>query len=71
MTCRSPPVSATSTSGHDSDYHEIYQQLATLEFPWDIYQALSFALLRTYAVPSIGQLLHRTGEFTARVQERY
>lgn len=55
----------------DTDYHEIYRQLATLEFPWDIYQALSFALFRTYAVPSIGQLLHRTGEFTARVQKRY
>ncbi|MDQ6849410.1 MAG: DUF2236 domain-containing protein [Actinomycetota bacterium] len=55
----------------DTDYHEIYRQLATLEFPWDIYQALSFALFRTYAVPSIGGLLHRTGEFTARVQKRY
>jgi len=55
----------------DADYHEIYRQLATLEFPWDIYQALSFALFRTYAVPSIGQLLHSTGEFTARVQKRY
>lgn len=55
----------------DTEYHEIYRQLATLEFPWDIYQALSFALFRTYAVPSIGQLLHRTGEFTARAQKRY
>ncbi|MEP7178530.1 MAG: oxygenase MpaB family protein [Pseudonocardiales bacterium] len=55
----------------DTDFHEIYRQLATLEFPWDIYQALSFALFRTYAVPSIGQLLHGTGEFTARVQKRY
>jgi len=32
---------------------------------------LSFALFRTYAVPSIGGLLHRSGEFTARVQKRY
>src|SRR5690348_18383989 len=55
----------------DVDYHEIYRQLATLEFPWDIYQALSFALFRTYAVPSIGELLDRTGEFTQRVQKRY
>src|SRR5437870_685660 len=36
-----------------------------------MYQALSFALFRTYAVPTIGQLLHRTGEFTAQVQKRY
>lgn len=55
----------------ETDYLEIYRQLATLEFPWDMYQALSFALFRTYAVPSIGQLLHRTGEFTERAQKRY
>lgn len=62
---------ALSRRDPDIDYHEIYRQLATLEFPWDIYQALSFALFRTYAVPTIGELLHRSGEFTARVQKRY
>jgi hypothetical protein len=62
---------ALSRRDPDTDYQEIYRQLAALEFPWDIYQALSFALFRTYAVPSIGQLLHRTGEFTVRVQKRY
>jgi hypothetical protein len=62
---------ALSRRDPDTDYQEIYRQLATLEFPWDIYQALTFALFRTYAVPSIGHLLHRTGEFTARVQKRY
>ena len=62
---------ALSRRDPDIDYHEIYLQLATLEFPWDIYQALSFALFRTYAVPSIGGLLLRSGEFTARVQKRY
>lgn len=41
------------------------------EFPWDIEQALSFALFRTYAVPSIGSLLHETGELTHRTQKRY
>ncbi|GAY10225.1 oxygenase MpaB family protein [Pseudonocardia sp. N23] len=54
-----------------TDFHEIYRQLALHEFPWDINQALSFALFRTYAVPSIGMLLHETGEFTRRVQKRY
>ena len=34
-------------------------------------QALSFALFRTYAVPSIGRLLFQTGEFTERTQKRY
>ena len=55
----------------DSDYLEIARITATLEFPWDVTQALSFALFRTYAVPSIGGLLARTGEFTSRTQKRY
>ena len=62
---------ALSRRDPEVDYHEIYRQLATLEFPWDIYQALSFALFRTYAVASIGELLDRSGEFTARAQKRY
>lgn len=53
------------------DYHEISQILTLHEFPWDITQALSFALFRTYAVPSIGRLLAETGEFTRRTQKRY
>lgn len=53
------------------DYEEISRILVQHEFPWDINQALSFALFRTYAVPSIGRLLHETGEFTERTQKRY
>jgi hypothetical protein len=53
------------------DFVEINRLLSTREFPWDITQALSFALFRTYAVPSIGSLLFRTGEFTERTQKRY
>ena len=45
--------------------------MGTYEFPWDMNQALSFALFRTYAVPSIGGLLASTGEFTERAQKRY
>jgi hypothetical protein len=55
----------------ETHHHEIYRILASLEFPWDMTQALSFALYRTYAVPSIGGLLGRTGEFTQRTQKRY
>ena len=54
-----------------TDYHEIYRIMAAHEFPWDMNQALSFALFRTYAVPSIGGLLARTGEFLERPQQRY
>ena len=55
----------------ETDYEEIYRVTVTHEFPWDMNQALSFALFRTYAVPSIGRLLHDTGEFTTRTQKRY
>ncbi len=54
-----------------TQYEDIVRLLATQEFPWDIEQALSFALFRTYAVPSIGVLLHETGEFNQRTQKRY
>lgn len=54
-----------------ADHEEISRLLATYEFPWDVTQALSFALFRTFAVPSVGRLLHETGEFTARTQKRH
>ena len=53
------------------DHEEVYRISFLHEFPWDLNQALSFALFRTYAVPSIGRLLFETGEFTARTQKRY
>jgi ER-bound oxygenase mpaB/B'/Rubber oxygenase, catalytic domain len=55
----------------EKDCVEIYRNVVMHEFPWDMNQALSFALFRTYAVPGIGSLLDRTGEFTSRVQKRY
>lgn len=55
----------------ETDYVEIYQNLALYEFTWDITQSLSFALFRTYAVPSVGRLLYETGAFTGQVQKRY
>ncbi len=55
----------------DRDHAEIARLLAVHEFPWDTLQSLSFALYRTYAVPSIGKLLDETAEFTERVQKRY
>jgi ER-bound oxygenase mpaB/B'/Rubber oxygenase, catalytic domain len=55
----------------ETEYEQIYRIVTTHEFPWDMNQSLSFALYRTYAVPSIGGLLKRTGEFTERTQKRY
>ena len=53
------------------DWHRIYAISYQHEFPWDLEQALGLALYRTYAVPSIGALLDRTGEFDRAVQKRY
>ncbi|WP_051415409.1 oxygenase MpaB family protein [Nocardiopsis sp. CNT312] len=55
----------------EHDCERIVRILSGHEFPWDIEQALGLALYRTYAVPSIGELLARTKEFTARTQYRY
>jgi hypothetical protein len=44
---------------------------ASHEFPWDTQRALELAFYRTFAVPSIAELLDSTGEFTERAQRRY
>ncbi|MDH6282460.1 hypothetical protein M2280_003691 [Prescottella agglutinans] len=53
---------------HDQD---ILRITAGYEFPWDYQRSLEFALFRTYCVPSISELLARTGEFEHRPQKRY
>lgn len=55
----------------ETDFVEIYRNITVFEFPWDFNQSLSLALFRTYAVPSIGRLLHETREFEERTQKRY
>lgn len=55
----------------EADCREISQLLQYYEFPWDLMQAASLAQFRTFAVPSIGELLGATGEYTERVQKRY
>ncbi len=55
----------------ETEAQRISQILTHHEFPWDLQQALSFALFRTYAVPSIGRLLFDTGEFTTDTQKRH
>jgi hypothetical protein len=55
----------------ETAYEEMYGLTVRHEFPWDMNQSLSFALFRTFAVPPIGRLLDRTGEFAQRPQKRY
>ncbi|SDJ40824.1 hypothetical protein SAMN05444157_3227 [Frankineae bacterium MT45] len=55
----------------ETEYEEITRILGSHEFPWDLNRALGYALFRTYAVPSIGELLGNTREFAERPQKRY
>lgn len=52
------------------DCERIVRLSGQWDFPWDGQQSLRLALFRTFAVPSIGGLLFRTGEFTGRAQKR-
>lgn len=55
----------------ERDHQRIMFLCAAYEFPFDMVRALEFALFRTFAVPGIGALLDRTGEFRQRAQKRY
>jgi hypothetical protein len=54
-----------------ADHREITYLSGFYDFPWDSTRALELALFRTFAVPSIGNLLFKTKEFTLRTQKRY
>jgi len=41
------------------------------EFPWDTTRALELALFRTFAVPSVAEVLDASGEFAQAPQKRY
>lgn len=53
------------------DHQRIVQLTTLYEFPWDSERALELAFFRTFAVPSIGRLLARTGEFMRNAEKRY
>jgi len=53
------------------DHQRIVFLSCRVDFPFDTTRALEFALFRTFCVPSISALLHRTGEFEQRPQKRY
>lgn len=55
----------------EADAREIVLILHHHEFPWDLTQSEALAQFRTFAVPSIGELLATTGEYTERTQKRF
>jgi hypothetical protein len=54
----------------DTDTAAGYRRLALEEFGWEIKLGFNLAYYRTFAIPSIGSLLVRTGEITQRPQKR-
>ena len=52
------------------DHQRIMHLSFGYEFCWDSIRALEIALYRTYCVPTISGLLHRTGEFYQHTQRR-
>lgn len=52
------------------DCHDIYRTTALYEFPFDIRMGLLLAFWRTFAVPSVAELLLSTGETTHRTKRR-
>ncbi len=55
----------------EEDHIEISRLVSYYDFPWDTARSLEFALFRTFAVPTIGELLSATHEFEKRPQKRY
>ena len=53
------------------DHQRIAFLSTRVDFPFDTTRALELALFRTFGVPSISALLHRTAEFERRPQKRY
>ena len=55
----------------ERDFERITFLSTNHDFPWDVEQSLSLAFFKTYGIPTISELLDRTGEFRERAQKRY
>lgn len=67
---------STSTAAPESDdpaegHLAIHRRVTAHEFPWDYGRGLELAMLRSYCVPSIADVLAASGEFRDRGQKRY
>jgi hypothetical protein len=67
----SPYLSEIRSLDPAADHSRIVYLDTCFEFPWDTTRSLELALFRTFAVPSIAELLDRTGEFGRAAQKRY
>eukprot|EP00252_Welwitschia_mirabilis_P005276 TRINITY_DN15789_c0_g1_i2.p1 TRINITY_DN15789_c0_g1~~TRINITY_DN15789_c0_g1_i2.p1 ORF type:complete len:367 (-),score=-23.06 TRINITY_DN15789_c0_g1_i2:109-1209(-) len=61
-----------SLAKNEHDTLALTKMLLYVEFPWLSNKALEFALFRTFAIPSISRLLHKTQQFNkSNVLKRY
>jgi hypothetical protein len=67
----SPALREIRTLDPERDCRRIVFLDTFVEFPFDTTRALELAFFKTFAVPSIAELLDSTGEFTERGQKRY
>ncbi len=68
---RSPVLDAIRRLDPLADHQRIIFLTTRVDFPFDTTRALELALFRTFCVPSISALLHRTGEMEHHAQKRY
>jgi hypothetical protein len=64
-----PPL--TEPASPDHDYLPTFRYAFAETFGWEVHRALELAIFHTFAVPSISEILDRTGEFAHRGQKRY
>jgi hypothetical protein len=67
----SPVLREIETLDPGRDHQRIVFLSCRVDFPWDTTRALEFALFRTFGVPAVSALLHKTQEFELRAQRRY
>jgi mpaB/rubber oxygenase-like protein len=68
---RSPYLAEIARLDPVRDHERIVYLDACFEFPFDVTRSLELAFFRTFAVPSIAELLGSTGEFEERARKRY
>lgn len=64
-------ISSLGAPQSTDDAAAICRRLAGYDFPWELNRALEIAILKTFCIPRVSQLLHQTGEFEKRPQKRY
>src|SRR4051812_17397371 len=68
---KSPVLSEIESLDAERDHQRIVFLSCRVDFPWDTTRALEFALFRTFGVPAVSAILHKTQEFELHAQKRY